>query len=612
MRTFVSKRRLRSASLKDAASKGEQVLRLSLFKKGTVAAALIGSICLIDSIQAQMPGRGPAAPVRPTVVAGIAGESNPVTRKKYVGNVEAIEEVDSVARVSGVLTVAPGFEEGSNVTKGQLLFTIDPVPYQARVEVAKATIQQLEAQIDYAEKNYNRLNELFERNAGSLNEMESAESTLRSLNAQLLAAKAQLVLAEEDLGYTQITSKIDGRAGKRAYSTGNYVSLQSDPLVKVIQTDPIYVRFTMSERDYLSMFENFDDLKNNTRITLTLSNDATYPLEGEVSFTDNTVKSTTDTVKVWATFKNPNETLKPGGVVTVHLAKYGKTKVATIEPSAVMFDGKKNYVYQLVDSLDDEQLYNEIKLDSRFAKSVEIMEAAVEAAIGGNEAVTKFLSEYKDDALVKEEAVGISEALKKGDASLAVFELAANLAKMKKPKPEKTSWFKKESKQEDEFIPEEALSKVKSGGLEAWKEMFLTAFKKETVRYVYEDPETKETVDDFADNKVNDKYLMAIRRNVTLGPAGDNCETILSGVKPNDVIMIDGVHKARSFDLVTPVYRSEQNQSPEVEPQAKNESPAKDATDVKESDESGKQGAKRVDAKKNSASGTILVGDVAI
>jgi multidrug efflux pump subunit AcrA (membrane-fusion protein) len=160
MRTFVSKRRLRSASLKDAASKGEQVLRLSLFKKGTVAAALIGSICLIDSIQAQMPGRGPAAPVRPTVVAGIAGESNPVTRKKYVGNVEAIEEVDSVARVSGVLTVAPGFEEGSNVTKGQLLFTIDPVPYQARVEVAKATIQQLEAQIDYAEKNYNRLNEL--------------------------------------------------------------------------------------------------------------------------------------------------------------------------------------------------------------------------------------------------------------------------------------------------------------------------------------------------------------------------------------------------------------------------------------------------------------------
>ena len=97
-----------------------------------------------------------------------------------------------------------------------------------------------------------------------------------------------------------------------------------------------------------------------------------------------------------------------------------------------------------------------------------------------------------------------------------------------------------------------------------------------------------------------------------LYPAGDNYETILSGAKPNDVIMIDGVHKARSFDLVTPVYRSEQNQSPEVEPQAKNESSAKDATDVKKSDESGKQEAKRVDSKKNSASGTILVGDVAI
>ena len=110
--------------------------------------------------------------------------------------------------------IAPGFEEGMHVTKGQLLFEIDPIPYQAKVDSAQAAIKQLEAQIDYAQKNFNRLNDLYARQAGSKNDMENAESNLLSLQAQLLSAKAQLVLAQEDLGYTQIKAQIDGRAGR--------------------------------------------------------------------------------------------------------------------------------------------------------------------------------------------------------------------------------------------------------------------------------------------------------------------------------------------------------------------------------------------------------------
>ncbi|MBP5621262.1 MAG: efflux RND transporter periplasmic adaptor subunit [Thermoguttaceae bacterium] len=562
------------------------MLRLSSLNKGTVIAALIASFCLIDSAKAQIPG-GPAAPVRSTVVAGIAGEATPITKKKYVGNVEAIEEVDSVARVSGVLTVAPGFEEGKHVSKGQLLFTIDPVPYQAKVDAAKATIQQLKAQIDYAEKNFKRAEDLLQRNAASKNDMESAESTLLSLQAQLLGAEAQLVLAEEDLGYTQIKSEIDGRAGRRSYSTGNYVSLQSSPLVKVVQTDPIYVRFTMSERDYLSMFKNFDDLKNNSKLSLTLPNDSTYPLEGEISFVDNTVKSTTDTIKVWATFKNPNETLNPGGVVTVNLAKYAETKTASIEPSAGMFDGKTNYVYILVDSIDDEQLYQEIKNDSRFAKSVEAMEAAINAVVSGNDAAAQFLEDFGKNPVVERTAEELSRAIDEGDADAALVQTAANLGQMKN------------------LDVKEALGIVKEEGAEAWTKMFLDAFKKE--RYVYQDPRTNEERNDFADNKVSEKYLMTLRRDITLGPSGDQIETILSGVEPNEIVVLDGVHKARPFDLVIPVYRDKQND--EAKTQAKKAAPVDKEPTVQKTTKSGNQEAKRVDSKKKVASQTTLAGE---
>lgn len=449
--------------------------------KGSLFSVLALHLIFVDYASAQ-PGAG-GAPVRPTVVAGVAAEAVPVTKKKYVGNVEAIEQVDSVARVAGTLTVAPGFEEGSYVKKGQLLFQIDPIPYQAKVDAAKAAIAETEARIEYAKSNYNRLSDLFSKNAGSKDDMESAYANLKSLEASLLSARAQLTLAEEDLKYTKIISEIDGRAGRRAYSTGNYVTLQSQPLVRVVQMDPIYVRFTMSERDYMSMFGNAGALKANSSIELLLPNDTTYTGRGEISFVDNSVKSTTDTIKIWAKFENPNETLNPGGVVTVNLAKRDAQAAPTVEPSAILFDGKENFVYILVDSIDDESLFNEILADARFAKQA---------------------AEVKD-------------------------------------KPED-------------------------------KAKFLADFKAKN--YQYKDPKTNEQVDDFANNKVNEKYRMVLRRNVELGPATASVNTIYSGIQKGELVMMDGVNKARPFDLVIPVFRdksNKENSTNATESQAKNE-----------------------------------------
>lgn len=436
--------------------------RFSFQVRSALASVLVLGICAASNAQQN---NNAGAPVRVAVVAGEASETVPVTKKKYIGNVEAIEQVDSVARVSGTLSVAPGFEEGSHVKKGQLLFEIDPIPYQAQVDASVAAIAETEAKIDYAQSNYNRLNDLFEKNAGSKDDKESAFASLQSLKAQLASAKAQLILAEENLKYTKIYSEIDGRAGRRAYSTGNYVTPQSQALIRVVQMDPIYVRFTMSERDYLNMFGNLKSLKETSSIDLTLPNDATYKGVGEISFIDNSVKSTTDTIKIWAKFNNPDEVLNPGGVVTVNLSKTSDSSVASVLPSAVMFDGKTNYVYILVDSLDDESLYKEIASDSRFTKAL--------------------------------------EAVDKGEQT---------------------------------------------------KEDFLGNFKRQ--RYEYADAETGETISDFQDGKVNEKYLLVLRRNVELGPSDGTIDTILSGIKPGEIVMMDGVNKARPFDLVRPVFRN--------------------------------------------------------
>ena len=436
---------------------------------------------------------GGGAPVRVAVVSGTVSETVPVAQKKYVGNVEAIEQVDSVARVSGTLKVAPGFEEGSHVSKGQLLFVIDPVPYQAEVDASLAAIAETEARIDYAQSNYNRLNDLFERNAGSRDDKESAYATLQSYKAQLASAQAKLTLAKENLSYTEIRAELDGRAGRRAYSTGAYVSPQSQALVRVVQMDPIYVRFTMSERDFLNMFGDLKSLKETSSISLTLPNDSTYDQKGEISFIDNSVKSTTDTIKIWAKFSNPKEILNPGGVVTVNLSKKTGDSAASVLPSAVMFDGKTNYVYILVDSIDDETLYKEISADSRFAKDVEAVEK-------GEKSKAEFLKEFK----------------------------AARYQK-------------------------------------------------------YEDPKTHETIDEFVDGKVHKKFLMVLRRNVELGPSDGATETILSGVKPGDVVMMDGVNKARPFDLVRPMTRDSNEKANPVNETSEKQTAGKKSNATKQS-----------------------------
>ena len=314
-----------------------------------------------------------AAAAAPTVAVEPVASRVPVTLKKYTGMFEAINKVMSVSRVSGNIMNAP-FNEGDLIKKGDLLFDIEDTAYVAAVDAAKAKIATSEAaikqaeadilrtsaQLRYAQTSYDRDKELFDTGtAVSKDVLESKESALDGAKAQkaaadaallsaraaLKSAEAALVLAEFDLSHTKIYSEITGRAGRLVYSAGNFVTPSSGALITVTQLDPIYVQFTMSEKDFTSLFGNVANLKQFAKIEIMLADGTMYDKPGEIKFIDNSIKTATDTLRIWAEFPNPDELLNPGGIARVYLRKSGGAPMPSVKNSAIVQTAQGPCVY---------------------------------------------------------------------------------------------------------------------------------------------------------------------------------------------------------------------------------------------------------------------------
>lgn len=285
------------------------------------------------------PARPPAAVIVEPVV-----EVNSSPPREYIGNVAAIDEVDIPSRISGFIT-SINFKEGSLVKKGQLLFTIEDTTYRAQMMVAKAKLKQTDAEVRYAESNYERQRKLVDKNAVSQSNYEDAERLIEYNKAKYEQSKAELLDAENNLSYTKIYAPMDGRIGENKHSVGNYVSPNSTPLATIVSVNPIHVKFAISERDFLNLFGNVNAPHNDLIISINLANGTCYKYPGKVDFTDNMADSDTGTVAIWAEFPNPNLTLIPGGYVTVMLSKKLKKKLLGVKLSAVLTDRNGNYVY---------------------------------------------------------------------------------------------------------------------------------------------------------------------------------------------------------------------------------------------------------------------------
>ena len=275
-------------------------------------------------------GGGAAMGPMPVQVVTVAQSDVPLTGD-WVGTMDGYVNAQIQPQVSGYL-VRQTYREGSTVSKGQVLFQIDPRPFQASVDQAQGQVQQAQgavgqaqAQQGLAQINVNRDAPLAEARAIAQSQLDNDKqavlqqgASVRSAEAQVSSAQAALATAKLNLGFTQVRSLIGGVAGQATTQVGNLVSPQS-VLTAVSQLDPIKVYFSISDSEYLSLVarakQNGGDLlRGSARVplTLTLANGQAYPQKGYIAFVDRQINQQTGALRIAAAFPNPGSVLRPG------------------------------------------------------------------------------------------------------------------------------------------------------------------------------------------------------------------------------------------------------------------------------------------------------------
>lgn len=275
--------------------------------------------------------------------AEVVSKSDARTRT-YSGRVVAIQRADITPQVSGeILEVC--FQNGTDVRKGDVLYRLDAVKYAAAVRNAEAKVAECKANLSYAEISYERHRKLIGTRAVSVNAVDEALSQRDSARAALAAAEAELITARDKLAHCTIVAPIDGKLGSTQKTAGNYVTAGSEPLVSIVQYDPIRVRFSVSNSDLLDLFDGYAPAPEETVIRLKLANGSDYPAEGTVEYVENAADELTDTMQLYARFGNAGRALQAGGTVTVSLATKRGVLRPAIPVTAVLHDVRGPYVW---------------------------------------------------------------------------------------------------------------------------------------------------------------------------------------------------------------------------------------------------------------------------
>lgn len=282
----------------------------------------------------------------PVVRVGQVEEIDEVNSKKYVGRIMPVEDVELKARVSGNI-VSIKFKEGDFVKAGDLLIEIEDTTYKAALLAAEAKLQQAEAELVNAKQKYDRQLELSNSNIATKSELEDATKSLHLSLAVKAAAEASLIDARNNYSYTKIYAPISGKIGKAAYTFGNYVTPSSESLARIIQFAPVYVRFAISEPDYINLFATADEVKKKAVVRLRTADRKMYGEIGRVTLVDNKVDADTGTIMMWATFDNATSLLTPGGLVDVIMSKKAEKKFPCIKVSALLVGKNEFFVYTL-------------------------------------------------------------------------------------------------------------------------------------------------------------------------------------------------------------------------------------------------------------------------
>ncbi len=289
----------------------------------------------------------PAAPSAPVEVGVVRLEPTSVTlTRELPGRTSAFRVAEVRARVNGIV-LKRYFVEGSDVREGQRLFQIDPAPYQAALEGAKAALARAEVNVANARLQAKRNEELVSDRVVSQQEYENTTAAMKAGEADVAAARAAVQAAEINLGYTTVTSPVSGRIGRSAVTEGAYVQAgQATLLATVQQLDPVYVDVTQSTAELLKLRRDLESGKlqaagaGKAKVRLVTEDGREYPQEGALQFADVTVDPGTGSVALRAIFPNPKGELLPGMFVRARLAEGVNPQAILVPQVAVTRDQK--------------------------------------------------------------------------------------------------------------------------------------------------------------------------------------------------------------------------------------------------------------------------------
>ena len=263
-------------------------------------------------------------------------------KKKFIAEVEAINRVDIVPQVSGYLEQVL-FEDGANVKEGDVLFVIEQSKFISALQAAEADLEKAKSDYVQISSDYQRHAKLYKEKVIPKATLEIMENKLSQAKSNIKQAEANLELAKINLSYTQIKSPLNGTIGKVLISKGNYVTPASH-LARVVQTDPIRIGFSLSDKERMEFLQNLQNDAQTIRFEISYPNGELKQVAVENIFMGNEINPDTATVPVYIDYKNDDQLLLPGNYVDVLVSVGAEEKALMVPLTALAQDINGTYV----------------------------------------------------------------------------------------------------------------------------------------------------------------------------------------------------------------------------------------------------------------------------